>query len=58
MMGQVRLSVQACAVPAEGGGVGRSGLEEVRRIVPDVQRYCMQDGPGLRTGVFFKGCPL
>ncbi len=24
----------------------------------DIQRFCIQDGPGIRTGVFFKGCPL
>lgn len=24
----------------------------------DVQRFCVHDGPGLRTAVFLKGCPL
>lgn len=24
----------------------------------DVQRFCIHDGPGIRTTVFFKGCPL
>lgn len=24
----------------------------------DVQRYCVHDGPGIRTVVFMKGCPL
>jgi len=23
-----------------------------------IQRYCIHDGPGIRTTVFFKGCPL
>lgn len=27
-------------------------------LVFDVQRYCVYDGPGIRTGVFLKGCPL
>src|SRR4030065_2085110 len=24
----------------------------------NIQRYSIQDGPGIRTTVFFKGCPL
>lgn len=27
-------------------------------IVFDIQRFCTHDGPGIRTVVFFKGCPL
>jgi len=27
-------------------------------LVFDVQRFCVHDGPGIRTVVFFKGCPL
>ncbi len=26
--------------------------------VAEIQRFCMHDGPGVRTVVFFKGCPL
>lgn len=26
--------------------------------ITDIQRFCMHDGPGLRTTVFLKGCPL
>ena len=26
--------------------------------VAEIQRFCTHDGPGLRTTVFFKGCPL
>lgn len=27
-------------------------------IIFDIQRFCVKDGPGIRTTVFFKGCPL
>ncbi len=27
-------------------------------LIFDVQRFCTHDGPGLRTVVFFKGCPM
>ncbi len=27
-------------------------------IVTEIQRFCMHDGPGIRTTVFLKGCPL
>ena len=27
-------------------------------LVTDIQRFCMHDGDGVRTTVFFKGCPL
>ncbi len=26
--------------------------------ITEIQRFCMHDGPGVRTVVFFKGCPL
>ena len=26
--------------------------------VTEIQRFCMHDGPGVRTTVFLKGCPL
>jgi len=28
------------------------------RIIFDLKRYAIHDGPGIRTTVFFKGCPL
>ncbi len=36
----------------------RAQLEKVEGVVFDIQRYSLHDGPGLRTNVFLKGCPL
>ncbi|OIO96834.1 MAG: hypothetical protein AUK03_03355 [Anaerolineae bacterium CG2_30_64_16] len=36
----------------------RLRLERVEGTIFDIQRYSLHDGPGLRTNVFFKGCPL
>ncbi len=30
----------------------------MKGIIFDIKRYSIHDGPGLRTAVFFKGCPL
>jgi pyruvate formate lyase activating enzyme len=27
-------------------------------LVTEIQRFCLQDGPGIRTTLFVKGCPL
>lgn len=31
---------------------------EVRGVIFDIQRFSLHDGPGIRTNVFLKGCPL
>lgn len=33
-------------------------FETVRGVITDVQRFSLYDGPGIRTTVFTKGCPL
>lgn len=30
----------------------------IQGLVFNIQRFCLHDGPGIRTNVFFKGCPL
>lgn len=37
---------------SDSGGGGGSGW------IFDIQRFCVHDGPGIRSTVFFKGCPL
>lgn len=33
-------------------------MEDVRGLIFNIQRYSIHDGPGIRTTVFMKGCPL
>ena len=33
-------------------------MENLKAIVFDIQRFSVHDGPGIRTTVFLKGCPL
>ena len=35
-----------------------SDTPEIRGLVFNIQRYSLHDGPGIRTTVFLKGCPL
>ena len=30
----------------------------MKALIENIQHYCLHDGPGMRTTVFFKGCPL
>jgi len=33
-------------------------MKEQKALIFDIKRDCSEDGPGIRTTVFFKGCPL
>jgi pyruvate formate lyase activating enzyme len=41
-----------------GGWKQADQRSSVRGIVTNIMRYSVEDGPGLRTTVFLKGCPL
>jgi pyruvate formate lyase activating enzyme len=36
----------------------KKSLEDIKGIVFNIQRFSIQDGPGIRTTAFLKGCPL
>ena len=36
----------------------QANLTDIIGIVFNIQRFCTHDGPGIRTTVFLKGCPL
>ena len=40
------------------GDAGNASQTVPAGFVFDIQRYALHDGPGIRTTVFFKGCPL
>jgi len=43
----------------EAGNAGGDKTEnDLKGLIFNIQRYSIQDGPGIRTTVFFKGCPL
>jgi pyruvate formate lyase activating enzyme len=39
-------------------GLTAQERDAMRGLIFDLQRYSTHDGPGIRTTVFFKGCPL
>jgi len=43
---------------ASKGGAGANGDGALTGVVFNVQRYSTEDGPGIRTTVFLKGCPM
>jgi pyruvate formate lyase activating enzyme len=57
-IGEVVPAMEARAEVGPLSAVEREALEQVEGTVFDVQRYSLHDGPGLRTSVFLKGCPL
>ena len=33
-------------------------MQEIKGLIFDIKKFAVHDGPGIRTTVFFKGCPL
>jgi pyruvate formate lyase activating enzyme len=42
----------------EAAGSADSSSTGIKGLVFNIQRYSIHDGPGIRSTVFFKGCPL
>lgn len=42
----------------EPAGSADKGSTGIKGLVFNIQRYSIHDGPGIRSTVFFKGCPL
>ena len=38
--------------------LSNDGINDKKGVVFNIQRYSIHDGPGIRTTVFLKGCPL
>jgi pyruvate formate lyase activating enzyme len=45
-------------IPADAAASGSHQSAEATGVIFDIQRFSVHDGPGIRTLVFFKGCPL
>jgi len=44
--------------PEAGSSTDRKEVPPRRGLLFNIQRFSIHDGPGIRTTVFFKGCPL
>jgi pyruvate formate lyase activating enzyme len=52
------MSIVANPAEANETNLDLEYLKATRGVVTNIQRFCVHDGPGIRTVVFLKGCPL
>ena len=49
--------MEAWTTDFDEAGSGREAKDTIP-LITEIQRFCLQDGPGIRTTIFMKGCPL
>ncbi|MDR3554491.1 MAG: glycyl-radical enzyme activating protein [Syntrophobacteraceae bacterium] len=49
--------METFAANLDAGGLAREADKSIP-LITEIQRFCLQDGPGIRTTIFMKGCPL
>jgi pyruvate formate lyase activating enzyme len=42
----------------KGGSIILDARENVKGLISDIQKFSLHDGPGIRTLIFMKGCPI
>jgi len=55
-VGEIQMSAEHAFGPLEADSARPGTMNE--GMIFDIKRYAIHDGPGIRTTVFFKGCPL
>ena len=58
MPGQNTRDSDSLSKAAFGPERGSTATQRTKGVVFDIQRFAIHDGPGIRTLVFLKGCPL